>query len=702
MGNKTSRAGFPDVQLFLTQRLARLAGANSMRAIREGLLWLVPCLLVSALFLILSALAQMSGQPEPVVRVLAGLHAEIGSILPLLVAASIGYMLSIRHRLPRLPVTFLCFAHVQMAIYLLSEHPRAAATLVLFISIASPLITVPLMARLSRLRWTRIARTGFVSENVREVMNLVVPGALVAVLLVLLLLGLQQVLPDITRAELPLAIAGPENPYRSGLTLALLNSVLWFFGVQGYYAMQPFFQVLDQAVVANAAAMAQGLQAPWALSGGLMGSFVFIGGSGATLSLALAVLLFCRGRGLRVLALAALPISLLNVNEILLFGLPIILNLRLLVPFLAVPAINLVVAVTVVQAGWVAPASMVLPLTAPVVFNAYVSTGGDMAAVVLQLALTALGALIYAPYVRAIDRLGQDDGAIVLHALDTTFSRLPEEAGLIVRDPLVQAHQAQARRETMLAHIRRISEYEFHLEFQPQVSHRSGLCLGCEALLRARDAQGRLQQPGSFLRWLADAGLMREVDLWVAGAAVRQSRHWRQEGFAMPISINVSGATLTSPEHCSRLMLLLAQARGQVGVEITEEEMVGDVEAIRRAIGQIHALGAKVSIDDFGTGFSSMSYLHQFDVDAIKIDRSFVVASGHAKGELVLDGLLRFCEALQLNVVAEGVETEAQLQALGFEGDLLVQGWYFSRALPGEKLPQFARDCAARAGGGAV
>lgn len=207
----------------------------------------------------------------------------------------------------------------------------------------------------------------------------------------------------------------------------------------------------------------------------------------------------------------------------------------------------------------------------------------------------------------------------------------------------------------MLSHIRRISEYEFHLEFQPQVSHRSGLCLGCEALLRAHDSQGRLQQPGGFLRWLGDAGLMREVDLWVAGAAVRQCRLWRQHGFSLPISINVTGATLTSPEYCSRLLMLLAQARGQVGVEITEEALVGDVEAIRKAIGQIHALGAKVAIDDFGTGFSSMSYLHQFDVDAIKIDRSFVVASGHAKGALVLDGLLRFCEALQLNVVAEGV-----------------------------------------------
>ena len=216
MGNKTPWPGFPDMQLFLTQRLARLAGANSMRAIREGLLWLVPCLLVSALFLILSALAQMSGQPEPVVQLLAGLHAQIGSILPLLVAASIGYMLSIRHRLPRLPVTFLCFAHVQMAIFLLREHPRAAATLVLFIAIASPLITVPLMARLSAMRWTRIARTGFVGENVREVMNLVVPGSIVALLLVVLLLGLQQVLPDITQAELPLAIATPRAPIAAG------------------------------------------------------------------------------------------------------------------------------------------------------------------------------------------------------------------------------------------------------------------------------------------------------------------------------------------------------------------------------------------------------------------------------------------------------------------------------------------------------
>ncbi len=696
MANETSGSGFPTVQLFLTQRLAALAGADAMRAIREGLLWLVPCLLVSAAFLVLSALAQLAGLPPWVAQVLSGLHAEISSILPLLVAASIGYMLSIRHRLPRLPVAFLCFAYVEIAAFLLRDYPRAAATLVLFIAIASPLVNVPLMARLHRQRWTRIAHGDFVSENVQDAMNLVIPGVITATLLVAVLMGLQQV-PALTQAELPLAVAAPETPYRSGVLITALNSALWFFGIHGYHALQPFFQVLDQAVLSNAADLAAGQAPRHALSSGLLGAFVFIGGSGATLSLALATLLFCQGRGLRLLALASLPISLLNVNEILLFGLPIILNLRLFIPFLAVPVLNLVIALAAVRAGWVAAASVELPLNAPVLFNAYVSTGGDVAAIVLQVLLVGLGTLVYAPYIRAIDRTGQNDAPIHLRALDTTFTRLPEEASLFAHDPVVHAHRVQALRETTLAHIRRISEYEFHLEFQPQVSRLSGLCTGCEALLRARDPQGHVQPPGSFLRWLGEAGLMREVDLWVASAAVRQHQHWRGQGFALPISVNVTGGTLTSPAHCTRLVQILAQARGQVGVEITEEALVGDVPTIRQAIERLHAVGAKVAIDDFGTGCSSMSYLHQFDVDAIKIDRSFVVAREHAKGALVMDGLLRFCEALHLAIVVEGVETEAQYQALDSPSELMVQGWYFCRAMPGELVPGFAQERARQA-----
>ena len=141
-------------KLFFTHRLALLAGAESLRSIREGLLWLLPCLLVSALFLILAQCAQALGAPGSLVDLLTGLHNRISSIIPLLVAASIGYMLAIQHRLPQLPVAFLCLAHVVIAIYLLRDYPLASATFVLFIAIASPLVNVPVMAWLHRRRWT--------------------------------------------------------------------------------------------------------------------------------------------------------------------------------------------------------------------------------------------------------------------------------------------------------------------------------------------------------------------------------------------------------------------------------------------------------------------------------------------------------------------------------------------------------------------
>ncbi len=127
-------------------------------------------------------------------------------------------------------------------------------------------------------------------------------------------------------------------------------------------------------------------------------------------------------------------------------------------------------------------------------------------------------------------------------------------------------------------------------------------------------------------------------------------------------------------------------------MEITEDALVSDIPATRQTIQKLQALGAKVYLDDFGTGFSALSYLHQFPVDFIKIDRSFVVAQRDPKGAQVLTGMLRFCEALDLGVVVEGVETAEQLAFLSHGPELFIQGWYFSKALPGDQLPRFVRE----------
>ena len=223
------------------------------------------------------------------------------------------------------------------------------------------------------------------------------------------------------------------------------------------------------------------------------------------------------------------------------------------------------------------------------------------------------------------------------------------------------------------------------------MSLRNGRCTGCEALLRATGPEGTQQAPLEFLRWLAQADLMREVDLWVAKQAVLQCHAWRKAGFTLPLTVNVTSGTLTSESYLDKLVKVLEQAQGQVSVELTEDALVEDAEALHTAFDRLHGIGCKVYIDDFGTGYSALSYLHQFEIDAVKIDRSFVLAQSSARGAQVMGGLLRFCEALDLQIIVEGVETQEQLAALESSAEIIVQGWFYSKALSGEHLVDFAR-----------
>ena len=670
----------------------RLASATTLRVMREGMVWTLPCLLVSALMLLLSYAALRLNLPEAA-RMLGQAHEQLDATMPFLVAAAIGYMLALRYRLPQLPCAFLCLAYVAVVHSLLAPYPQAAATLTIFIAIVAPLANVPLMAWLHRWRWTRLAPADFVDDNVRDTLNMVIPG-LISTALVMATLSLLPLMPAITDFSMPLELASSAHPYLGGPLIAGVNALLWFFGIHGYHALLPLTQALDEAARLNAAGALPGLAMDYALNSALLGAFVYIGGAGATLSLVAAILVCSRSNSLRVLALAAIPASLFNVNEILLFGLPVILNPRLLVPFVLAPMVNAAIALAAVQFGWIAIPSVGLPMTSPVVFNAYLSTGGEWSAVALQLGLLALGAAIYAPFVLTQERRRQEPVSIPLRSLDTTFTRLEEESMLYARDPVINARRKEEAQREALSRIRRIDDHEFYLEYQPQVSVDTGLCTGCEALLRAR-GPGRRDEEGSpieLLQWLDDADLICDLDLWVATQAVRQHHAWQAQGFTLPITINITGGTLASPRHCDRFIAILEQAHGQISVEVTENALVDDTDAMRLAFERLHAIGAQIYLDDFGSGYSALGYLHKFDIDAIKIDRSFIVALDTPRGAKVLAGLLRLCEALNLRIIVEGVETVEQLRALTSSAGIVVQGWYYSKALPAEDVAAYVRE----------
>lgn len=681
-----------------SESLDWIARTDSMRAVREGLLWLTPCLLVSAIFLMLAAMIDMTFGADSLSADLLAIHRGINKFIPLLAAASIAYMLSIKKRLPRLPIASLCFAYVSIAASLLEAHSGAALTLLLFVAITTPLVTVPLLAFLYRQPWTNVTRDEIAGENVKNALNLIVPGILGG-LLVAFVLKMLLMLPafDSVLLKLELDIGG--SPALSGSTFAAVNSLLWFFGIHGYHALLPLIDAMDSALRLNQTAVAMGMPPSHPINSAFLASFVFIGGSGATLSLVIATLLLCKNRMLRLLALASIPIGLLNVNEILLFGLPIIFNPRLLVPFVLVPVANVLLGLAAMTAGLVSPTITLVPFNSPIGLNAYLATGGDAAAIGLQAALLLMGTLIYAPFIRRIDELSDETTQIHLQSLDTTYSQLHEEATLYGYDPVINANSLRTSHYKNAVRLATMTEQDFFLEYQPQVCANTRLFTGCEALLRSRDPHGKVRSAGEFMAWLEDARLMKQVDLWVARAAVRQHHVWRGQGLDIPFTINITAETLADPEACMKLIDHLQGAGGYISVEITEKSLIADASHLQSVMAAFHRVGAKVYIDDFGTGYSAIAYLHRFQIDAIKIDRSFVLALDDEKGRKVMRGVLGFAEELGLATIVEGVETEAQMTALQSRHPISVQGWLFSKALPGDALPAYIARLRQQSGG---
>lgn len=666
--------------------LPKVATARPMVAIREGLLWTLPFLLISTLFLLLSQISRMSDMPAQWSNTLSSIYWMLRDILPWIASISIGYILATLHRLPPLPTAFLCLSYLLPIDSLLAATPRLAQTLSFLVAILTPLFCVPIIARLHGLRWLRLAPRGIASSAVRETLNLILPGAVTGVILLLLVsttliplsmldpAGLQDWL-----ARMPAIVLGP--------VLVLVNSIAWFFGIHGNYLLQPILDMLD-----HLPALHEGHH-HYALNRAMLFTFVYTGGSGATLGLILAILLCSSQKALRLLALLSLPTAFININEILLFGIPLILNPWLLAPFILAPMTAMVCTLGVLELGWLTLMPMQLPFSTPILFNAYALSGSNWSGAAFQCFLVALSAACYAPFIRRMEQRQHLGQSVHIKSMDITFTRLQEASQLLTREPVSQAVLHQQNKDAAMRDMRALSHAEFYLEFQPQVSLHNRQCSGCEALLRIRTPDGSILSPARFLQSLHEASQMTEVDLWVARQALQQYRQWRSEGFTLPISINVSGATLLDPTALEHLASILARAEGMISVELTEETLIGDEHALHHAFRRLHDIGARIYIDDFGTGYAALSHLYRYDIDVVKLDRSFILSSDTDKGMQVLSGILNLCHGLQLQVVVEGVETAEQMQALHMASthDMGIQGWYFSKSLPGDALRQFTQ-----------
>ena len=243
---------------------------------------------------------------------------------------------------------------------------------------------------------------------------------------------------------------------------------------------------------------------------------------------------------------------------------------------------------------------------------------------------------------------------------------------------------------------RALEKSEFVNYYQPKVELATGRIVGVEALVRWMDPLRGLVPPGEFVPALETTGLIGDVAQKIMERAIEDWRGWRDAGLSAPrIAVNVAAAQLRNEDFIPALQRALAVLDGDrsaIGIEITENILISNMERAVAVLTQVRALGVPVAIDDFGTGYSSLAYIVTLPIDELKIDRAFVKK---ITADPAYEGIVRTCvslaRGLNLSVVAEGVETEAQACALRTLGCDQAQGFLYSPPVPAEQMARLLR-----------
>lgn len=287
------------------------------------------------------------------------------------------------------------------------------------------------------------------------------------------------------------------------------------------------------------------------------------------------------------------------------------------------------------------------------------------------------------------------DAETLLRNADTAMYEAKAAGGNAIRTHTEQMNERLQARVRLESNLREaVQNNEFELYFQPQIDLESGRLSGAEVLLRWQH-DGRMVPPDQFIPVAEDTGLIIPIGDWVAEHAIARIVEWRQRfGELPPIAINLSPRQFWRP-GLARVLLDKMRAAGlptqALEVEVTESVLLHADTGALNELESLREAGLRVSLDDFGTGYSSLSYLRRLPIGVLKIDRSFINdLGGERKGsDALVQAIIAMAHSLSLRVVAEGIETQDQLQRLRSLGCDIGQGYLFSRPLPAD---QFCRE----------
>ncbi len=699
----------------LRQCLARVGGAfmrvsdfflslSGIKAIRNGLITLIPVLLVGAFALMIRSFPIdayqgfiSSALDGFIYKLLDTVYGATFGLLSIFMSLAIGYHYAlIKSKNGYTSPIASAITSVAVFALLTGTDNLTADTLGakgMFIAIIASLGASALFAYLLRsLRGARLLTDG-ADSNLNRSLLTILPISITVIIFAVLNTLLLSITDGMNIHDIfGKAAMGLFSPvgdgFLAGLLFVIISSVLWFFGIHGSDVLEGVSQELFVPKIdINIALLEMGEKPTEILTKQFFDIFVLMGGCGSAMCLLIALLIFSKRRSNKRLGrMAAFPM-IFNINEIMVFGLPIIYNPSLIIPFLSVPVICYLTSYAAMATGLVPLTTASVEWTIPVVLGGYLGTGG-IAGSLLQIFNLIIGTLIYRPFVIKYDEERLRTAKADYKKLLELFKRSEASRENVTLTELHGSEGSLAR--SIAADIEHaIADRTIRLHYQPQYE-LSGRCFGAEALLIYRSPElDTVIYPPLVIELMKEIGKLETLEMYIFEQVARDAERLRPKDGRIKFSVNLSGSSIQSREFEEFLIYLMNTYEGdnRLCIEITEQTAVNWSDELRERMDRLKKLGFLFAIDDFSAGSTSLQYLQESLFDIVKLDGNIVQNSiSNPRCYDITALIIELSHTLGFSVIAEFVSSEEIRDTMAKAGCTMYQGWLYSPALEFDRL----------------